>query len=69
VIIYPIDNDDIYSVPQGSTIFIPSGATVTDDKGKVTYTYPDNQKIPVVKQGWVLSDFYVNQVMEAKVKK
>ena len=68
-ILYPISDDDIYSIPQGAILVIPAGTKEYDEEGKVVFTHEVETTKNVKKQGWVLSDFYVNEVMETKVKK
>lgn len=67
--IYPIQDDDIYSAPAGAEINIPVGTTVKDEKGNVIESYPQGKKQVVKKNSWVLSDFYLQEVMSAKMKK
>lgn len=69
VVVYPIQDDDIYSCPAGATIHIPAGTVVKDEKGNVVEKYDKDKDVKVAKNGWVLSDFYMNEVMQAKLKK
>jgi hypothetical protein len=69
VVVYPIQNEDMFEAPVGSLLIIPEDTKVFDDKGKTIYTYPKEEKHTILKQGWVLSDFYVKEVMKAIVEK
>jgi len=69
VTIYPIADEDIYSAPAGTEINIPAGTVVKDEKGNIIESYPTAKKTVVKKQSWVLSDFYLQEVVDAKVKK
>ena len=68
ILIHPIEKSDIFDIPAGATVEIPAGTTSTDDKGKVIYTWENDESIPVEKQGWFWSDYYVQKVAQVKVE-
>jgi len=68
VTVYPIQKDDIYMLPAGSTIVIPAGSVLHDDKGRVSFTYEVEETHRVAKEGCVLSKFYINEIMDARIK-
>jgi len=68
VTVYPIQKDDIYMLPAGSTIVIPAGSVLHNDKGKVVFTYEEEETHNVTKEGCVLSKFYINEIMDARIK-
>jgi len=67
--IYPIEDDDIYSTPAGASVVIPAGTKILDDKGNVIEEWPDGKTTLVKKSGWTMSDFYLQEVVDAKVKR
>lgn len=67
--IYPILDDDIYFAPAQTVIMIPAGAKMIDEKGKVVYTWEKEEIRKVTKQSYILSEFYVTEITQSKVKK
>ena len=64
--LYPIEKSDIFDVPRGAVVLISEGTISTDKKGKTIFTWPKT-KIPVEKQGWFVSDFWLDEVGEVKI--
>ena len=64
--LYPIEKSDIFDIPKGAYVVIPEGTISTDKKGKDIYTWPKT-KIPVKKQGWFVSDFWLDEVGDVRV--
>ena len=64
--LYPIEKSDIFNVPKGAIVLIPKGTVSTDKKGKAILTWPET-KIPIEKQGWFVSDFWLDEVGEIKI--
>lgn len=57
VVLHPITEQDIFSIPKGARVEWEDDVGVPGDL------------IFVEKQGWFFSDFYVQEVMKAKVTK
>jgi hypothetical protein len=70
VIIHPIEKSDIFSIPAKATVHISKGTIETDPKtGKIVFTHTQDKDILVEKQGWFLSDEYVEEVSQARFEK
>lgn len=57
------------SAPAGATIHIPAGTVIKNDKGEVIESYAVDTDKKILSNGWYLSDFYMDQVQQATVKK
>jgi len=64
--LYPIEKMDIFGIPKGATVMIPEGTkSINSETNEVIHTW-EQTEIPVEKQGWFVSDFWLEEVGEVK---
>jgi len=68
--IYPVEKSDIFTMPSGATVKIAAGTQIIkkDKKGNdvVVAEWTEDTEIYVEKDGRFLSDFVMNEIVEAK---
>ena len=70
IVFHPIEKSDIFSVPAGAEVLIKAGTEITDPKtGEVVERWDQDTKINTEKDGWFLSDFYLQEVADAQANR
>ena len=70
IVLHPIEKSDIFSIPATAVVQIKAGTEIKDPKtSEVLERWDEDTTLTVEKDGWFLSDFYLEEVSQAKVGK